>query len=316
MSTAAAIDNLKLGFRIATANWPLILIAIAESIATIVFIALAILLAAFPIVIGFFRGEDVIPEEPAALGQWILEHPFMVLGTLLAVMVAAIAAIALHSFVQAGRIAVYEKSRQQNGAAVFTPELWIEEGRGGWFRLFLIYHAIYGVYSLIFLIPIVTVAGIFLTQGSPAAFVIGCVGMSVFVLSAIVLGVAAFLWSTMSTMVAVVHRSGPVEAMSDGWRDVRRSLGPLLGVAIIIIVLSIALSSFFSIFSVVLELMSFSDSIRLVLVPFQIGISVIQSAISVVFSCWLIAAMIPYAGRTRREHDADRAANSVQPLFR
>jgi hypothetical protein len=316
MNAASAIDNLKLGFRVATTNWPLILIAIAESIAAIVFVALAVLLAAFPIVIGFFRGEDVIPEEPAALGQWVLEHPFMVLGTLVAVLVAAVAAIALHSFVQAGRIAIYEKSRQLGGASVFTPELWIEEGREGWFRLFLIYHAIYGIYSLIFLIPIATIAGVVLTKGSPAAVVIGCSGMSIFFLLAIVLGVAVFLWSTMATTDAVLQRSGPGEAMANGWSDVKRSFAPLLGVSVVVLVLSIALSGIFSVFSLLLELMSMNDSIRLVLVPFQIGISVVQSAISVVFSCWLLAAMIPYAGRSRREQNAAAAPIASQPLFR
>ena len=58
------VENLKLGFRIAIQNWPLLLISIAEGILAIFLVIGALLAVAAPFVIGLIRGaiKGSLPE--------------------------------------------------------------------------------------------------------------------------------------------------------------------------------------------------------------------------------------------------------------
>ena len=298
---SSIVEDLKLGFRIALRNWPLILISIAESILAILLVIGALLLVAAPFVISIARGSvPEIDRDPAKIAEWILGNWMLLLAGVLAVFVALLLAMVVHSFVEAGRIAIYERSRVAGGAAVFTPELWMDEGRRGWLQLFLIYNAVWGLFSLIFLIPIVMIVLLAAIGQHPALVMAGCLMMALFFAAAFVLGIASFLWSQMASIEAVVRRLRTADALSEGWKLVKQRLGPLLAIVFIIFVLSASISSFVGIFAFLMDLISGGGRIGIALLPLRVGLQILQSVISVIFSSWLLGALVASVGGLQR----------------
>lgn len=305
----SVVENLKLGFRIALRNWPLLLISIAESIVTVLLILAALFVAAAPLMISVFRGNlPELEQDPAKIAEWILQNPFVILGALLAILVAVTLAMVVHAFVEAGRIAVYEQSRRMGGAAAFTPELWIDEGRRAWLPLFLIYNVVWGVFSLVFLVPAATVLVIAILGQGPAAVAVGCVGFLLTFFLALIAGFGCFFWSQLASIDAVVSRKRTLAALRDGGRLVRTLLGPLLAIAFVVFILSVSVSSFFGIFSFIIDLVSRGGEFGAMLLPVRLLISLVQSAVSVIFSCWFVATIISLVGGGRREiHELNRS---------
>jgi len=302
------VDDLKLGLGIAVRNWPLLLISIAEGILALALLVGALLVVAAPFVVGAIRGTlPQIEKDPGKIAEWILTNPFLILNALLAVLVALVIATVVHAFVEAGRIAIYESSRAQGGTAVFTPELWMEEGQKGWLTLFLIYNAVWGLYSLLFLIPAVVILFISVAGQNTVILIAGCLAMLVFFCAAVVLGIGCFLWSKMSSIAAIVGRLKAVDALTTGKQRVRELLGPLIASTVVLFVLSASISSFIGVFAFMFDLLSKGEVLGTALLPVRIALQLVQSAISVVFSCWLIAAMVVQSGRARRNsYDSNR----------
>ena len=80
--------------------------------------------------------------------------------------------------------------------------------------------------------------------------------------------------------------------MSEGWRLTLRRAVPLIVVAIIAIVVSVAAASSVSLGAFGLGIVSSIPGFGLVTLPMQVAISFLQSAISIVVYGWFLAAVV------------------------
>src|SRR5688572_21195243 len=102
------------GFDNAVANWPLLLIRIAENVALMVLIVLGILVVVVPIGLTGAFFDDLVAENPEELFQTLMSKALLpALFAILVFSVILILALAIHSFIQAGVIGVYAEGERQ-----------------------------------------------------------------------------------------------------------------------------------------------------------------------------------------------------------
>lgn len=291
------------GFDNAVANWPLLLIRIAENVALLVLIVLGILAVVVPIGLTGAFFEELVAENPeevleAVLGKALLPALFAVL----VFSVILVVGLAIHSFVQAGVIGVYAEGERQaahganlhrNRFKVFTPEKWVSCARRDWWPYFIIYNVIWGVWGLILLVPLlVIVPAMWLTRDEPEMMLpLACGGLALVVLLMVVTGFLAHLWCTVAIVLRTSGRS-TAAAMGEGWRLTLRRAAPLIVIAIIAIVVSFAAASGVSVGAFGLGIISSIPGFGLVTLPMQVAISFLQSAVSIVVYGWFLAAVV------------------------
>jgi hypothetical protein len=148
-------DVLRRGVDNTVANWPLILIRIAEMVIlgmlaiAMLFIALVPILVSFGIELSKISSIDDIEQAAFALmEQWIL-----LAWVFVAIFVLLVIFAAMHSLVEAGSARVYVDAEHAAGPAlegprsryrVFTIDRWMAGAREGWWTVFWIYNFAWG----------------------------------------------------------------------------------------------------------------------------------------------------------------------------
>lgn len=303
--TRSIIDIVKRALNNVLANWPLLLISVAEGMVLGMILVVGLLVTIVPIiVVGAMAAESLdastFPEDDplAALTWLVIEHPFMVLFAILAVTVIVVILVALHAFVRAGMIGVYVDAEVAAGARidrgafkVFTPETWFGYGRKAWWALFLIYQVTWGLYGLVLLIPlIILVAGIVLTIDTDAVVFVGIGGGALLVLVAMVLGIIVNIWTQLSLTEAVRGNLPAMKAIRSGTAIFRARLGEIAIVVVILFGIIVAAMMLIMVLYMMLGAISVIPLMSIATIPFQIVLSVAQSALSTFLSCWFIAA--------------------------
>ena len=244
--------------------------------------------------------ESTLPaDDPIAALTWVLfEHPFMVLFGVFAITVIVVILVALHAFVRAGMIGVYVDGELAAGARmdrdafkVFTPERWFGYGRKSWWNLFLIYQITWGLYGLVLLIPlIVIVAAVLLTIDTDAVAVVGIGGVVLLLLLAVVAGIIVNIWTQLALTEAVRLNLSAMRAIRSGTAVLRSRLGEIAIVVLILFGIIVAAMMLIMVFYLMLGAVSVIPLMSIVTIPFQIVLSVAQSALQTFLAGWFIAA--------------------------
>jgi hypothetical protein len=294
------------------ANWPLLLIRIAESVAMIV-ITLAILAGAVvPIAAAVMGGSLTDIVTGAVDPEQVLRSvsPLLAVYLLLVVSLVVFVAVLVHSFVQGGIVGSYLEAERSAPAAaatradfrVFTPELWWSEAKRNVWRFFWIYNVVWGVWSLAILLPLLPlIVLVVLFSESPAAIVVAIGGLIAILLFAIGLAIVVFLWSQVVLIDAARLGTGVFESISGSWDSMRGRLGTIILVGGIAFALSMVVGSIVAGFSFVFEAAGMVPGLGLALVPIQILLSLINSAVSTLFGSWMLAALAAALARPRTE---------------
>src|SRR5437762_1075454 len=171
--TRPITDVLRRGFDSAFANWPLILLRIAENILFAVLFIGALIAAVVPLLVsiglsGAFKADN--PEETAsAIGGALLEHVSIFLWIFVGAFVLAGLLFVIHSFVMAGCAQTFVDAERAGGAApaprirlrMFNMDRWLSGARHSTWTVFWIYNIAYGSALAIVLVPLaITLAGI------------------------------------------------------------------------------------------------------------------------------------------------------------
>ncbi|HUP65559.1 MAG TPA: hypothetical protein VM557_09780 [Thermoanaerobaculia bacterium] len=291
-----ALDNVL-------ANWPLLLIRVAEGIAILVVVIGALLLALMPLIAAGFGGM-AMGEMPASgdLEQLMAGFPILaILGFIAVFSIAILVATIVHSFVQAGVIGCYAAADRRapdgdpgrRSFQIFTPELWWSEAkRSGW-RIFWIFNVLWGLYSVVLLLPLIPIA-ILLAAGpdTEAVLAIGCLGVALVLMVAFFLAIIVFLWSQMAIVVCVVRDRGIIESIKESVGTTMKALGPILAIVVTYFALSMAVGGALTGFAFGIDAAGVIPGMSFALLPLRVLISLIQSAITTAFGCWLIAALV------------------------
>ena len=294
-------DVIRRGADNVLANWPLLLIRVAESVAmTVIMIGIA-LGAVIPIVVASFGGSltDLIDGsiDPERLLRSI--SPFLVLYLILVVSVVLLVGVLVHSFVQGGIIGSYlagERAARENAAradfGVFTPELWWSEAKRNVWRFFWIYNVIWGGWSLgllALLLPVLVL--LLLMPENPVALIIAVAAFVAVLLFAIASAFVVFVWSQVVLIDAAKRTLAPLEAISRSREAIRGRLANIVLVGGIFFAVSMMVGTGIAGFSFFFEAAGMLPGVGVALIPFQVLISLINSAVSTLFGSWMIAAL-------------------------
>lgn len=303
-------DVCRRGMESALANWPLVLIRIAEGIATLVLVFGLVVAAVIPIVFAGVTGSLAeVFSDPEAMQRLLLDlSPFAVLYAIGVVTLILVVAVVVHSFVQAGVIGIYviadrrapEGSPSRADFRAFEPELWWAEAmRHGW-RFFWIYNVIWGAFGLVLLLPLLALVLLLVVAPEhPAALAVTCLGTVAVMLLAMVASVVVFVWSQLVLIETVRSGSGVAESMRRTRELVRGRIGTIVLVSAIFFALSFTVGSIVAGISFGIGMMGSVPGLEIAFIPFRILISLLNSIISAAFGAWLLAAFVASVGGRR-----------------
>ncbi|HEV7239387.1 MAG TPA: hypothetical protein VGQ36_09115 [Thermoanaerobaculia bacterium] len=299
-------DTLRRGLDNAIVNWGLIVIRVVEVfVFALIAIgaAMAILVPIF-VSIGIELTDIDTPDQLESLFLSLLDKWVLLIWIFVGISVLLLIFIAVHSFVEAGcarvavdadRIAGPAKDVPRSSYRVFSMQRWLAGAKDGWWTVFWIYNFAWGVAGLILLIPLVPTAAImFIARETPAAIVAtGCIGLALTLMLMMVVGVVTSMWTTRAITDWAVDRSSASSALSGAWTSIKSDLGRHLVVAIAVILIAMAGSSFFASFSYMAafgEMLHQKAVFNLFSIPLRLIATLLNWAFSAFVTSWYLAA--------------------------
>lgn len=296
-------DVLRRGFDNTVANWPLILIRIAEGIVLVLLAVVALVAAIIPVIVSLGINAS-LAQDPTGAAEAVMamltDHWMIVLYVVAVVTVVLVLFVAIHSFVEAGSARVYVDGERAAGAVavpqranfhVFTAERWLSGAKQDWWSVFWIYNLAWGVAGLIILAPLVIVGALvfLLHDNEPLMLGVTCVGlvMSIFIL--LVVAVVTNVWCEKAIVVCSARMHRATGALGEAWREFRTDAGRHIAVALVLFLLMVVGSMFFASISFVGG-MSDSPGYVLALMPLQLLGSFANSVFSTIVSAWFLAS--------------------------
>lgn len=306
-----ATDVIRRGFDSAVANWPLLLIRIAESIVFAIIAVGAVIAILVPLFVSIGLTASTIGsiDDPSEILTTLLPKYWIVLVyVIVAVTLLLIVFVAMHAFVQGGVARVFSDAERAAGPAAvdrsrlrsFSIDRWLAGGRELWWTLFLIYNIAWGLAGLVMLVPPVAVlAMILLLRESPAAVAIGCIGLAICGFVILIVAVATSLWTQKAIAVAALRSAGAAEALSGAWREAFADFMRHFAVAFVMLVVMIGGSGAISSFSLVFAIPD-SAAATLALTPVRLVLSLVNSIFSAAVGNWFLASFVALTAEARK----------------
>lgn len=309
-------DTLRRGLDNALANWGLVVVRVVEMVVLAGVTVAAVLAMIVPILVsigirfsGITTPDDVESALLTLLERWsLLVYIFLGLSLLLLVLVA------LHALVAAGCARVQVDADRVAGPAVdgprsryhvFSMARWWEGAKDGWWTVFWIYNFAWGVAGLILLIPLLPtlVLTIVLRDNPPVAIGIGCLGLAVSLMLGIVVGVVTGIWTNRAVADWALLRAGAADALSGAWAAIKSDLGRHVVIALAMMVIAIAGSSFFASFSYFAafgEMLHETAIVNFFTIPLRLLGTLANWAFSSFVASWILGAFAALAVEGRR----------------
>ena len=297
----SAIDVLRRGFENALANWPLVLLRIAEAVVMAMIVIGAVIAAVIPVVVsaGLNKFDIGNPQNVAEFfASLVLEH-WMLLGYLfgLAFVILGVL-IAVHSFVEAGSAQIYVDGERVAGSRAFAIDRWLGGGRKGWWAVFWIYNFAWSVGGLIILIPaIFTILFMLIVSEAGARVAIGCVGLALMVVLMMPVAVLVGMWTQKAIAVCVARSLGAADALRAARREIKLDFGRHFLVMLLLIVIGFIAGGIISGVSFPFSFAGGSSHrgaslLPLFFAPVQIVLSLLQTAASAAMGAWSLASFV------------------------
>lgn len=302
-------EVLRRSFDITLANWPLILIRIAESVVMTIVLIVSIVAALIPLAVSAGLSKDEIEHaaNPAEVVATILVQHWIVL---LSVFVFALLVIgflmAIHCFVQGGSAQIYldaERGARGLGGvpprdawAAFRGDRWLGGGRKSWWSIFWIYNLAGSLGALIILVPLlVTIALMLAAADGTVKIVAGCAGLLLAFVVMIPIGIIVGIWCEKAIAVTVARSTGPRDSLRAAWNEMKGDFGRHLGVTLVITIAGFAVIAMLSGLSFPMSMAGRSNHLPmlpLMMAPMQLSVGLLQSVVSAVVASLLLAAFV------------------------
>lgn len=299
-------DVLRRGFDNALANWQLVLIRVAETAVAFGIAIAAVLAVVVPVVVSVRFGKWDLKDDPAAAWQTILaivtDHWMLWIYLLLVVCAVLAVVLAIHAAVEAGSARVYldaeraaaiSRTQTRERFEVFDMDRFLAGVREGWWRVFWIYNIAWTYIGMLVLAPLLFGALIVSAIGAnPAALLLGCLvvlSMLVFMAFAAVLG---GIWVERAIVTSLDRGLGANAALRESRSWIREDITRHVGLALIVIVISIFGSGALSAFSSGIPFRGHSLDWQLLLMsPLVLASSFLQTAFSSAVASWFLASV-------------------------
>lgn len=303
------VDLLRRGFDNTIANWPVILIRLAETVLVAAVIVASIIAVVVPLFISIgisFERLRTMEDIEMAADLLVRNGVMVIVYTFALATVVALVLTAVHSFVIAGCARVYADGDRLAGAevmgprmryAVFSMDRWMSGSTSGWWTLFLIYNIAWGSAGIVLLLPLIPTLAAMLLVGDTSAELavgLGCLGILLTLFLGVLTTIIVTLWSTRAIAVWAHRRNGAREALAIGWRAVRGDLARHLLIGVAIFVIGMAGSSFFgslSFFGSFASMLSREHAIfEIVAMPVRALGWILSSAFSAAVGGWFLSS--------------------------
>ncbi|HEV7919714.1 MAG TPA: hypothetical protein VGR02_02870 [Thermoanaerobaculia bacterium] len=295
-------EVIRRGFESMLANWPVILLRLGEmlllaavTIALIIAILVPVLVSAG---LSKIAWDDIDSAQEAVLA-FLTANALLIIWILIAISIALLVFVAVHSFVEAGAAQVFLDADRRAGAAAegprsrfaaFSMERWMLGGRRGWWTAFWIYNLVWTIAGLILLIPLVLVLGIMLILGDAMASVIlGCFVLVVVLFMAVVIAIITNLVAVKAILDSLAYSLNARDALRMAWREVKTDLGRHVAVVAVLMLVAFAVAGVFGSASLGF---SFSRSLSwtLLFAPMRILLQLANSAVSAAIANWMLGS--------------------------
>ncbi|MEA2337941.1 MAG: hypothetical protein QOE82_1948 [Thermoanaerobaculia bacterium] len=299
-------DVLRRGLDSTIANWPVIALRIAESLVLIGIVIAAIIVAIVPAVVaaGLSWGDIANSSDPPAeIIGWLIAHAMLFVWMFALAFIVLGVMIAIHSFADGGAAQIYvDAERSASGANrfgraafdAFSIDRWLAGGASSWWRIFWVYNFAWSVGLLFVLVPLMfTIAGMLLISDQVGKIVIGCAGLALAVLVLIPVCIVTSVWCTKAITICVARSLPARESLRVARRAVRADLGRHVAIVVIMFVVSMAINSLVSGFSIPMTLSEHRmPPMALIFTPVRIVAGFIQSIVSAAVGSWLLACFV------------------------
>lgn len=303
-----ATEILRRGFENTLANWPLIVIRIAEGIVLIGIVIGAVIAAIVPLVLSIGLSRTSV-QNPADAAEAILDalaaHWMVFVYVFVIITVVMLLLLAIHSFVEAGCALVYVDGERRTAAMPaplraafrsFTADRWIEGGKDGWWTVFWIYNVAWAVGGTIMLLPlfVLLVAVLMLHNVPVAAVSVGCLGLVVCAMFLFVVAIVTNIWTQKAIVDCMARNRGTADSLRSSWHELKTDAARHIAVAVVMIAITLAGSMFLSSFS---WLGNFNHNLGLniALIPLQFSASIAQALFSAAVGAWFLASFAALA---------------------
>jgi hypothetical protein len=311
-------ETLRRGLDNALANWGLVIVRVVEIFVLVAITIAAVLAMVVPILVSVgIRIADLTTPDPDQLESTmlvLLQKWVLLVWVFLGLSLLTLVLVALHSVVAAGAARVQVDADRIAGPAVdgprsryhvFSMQRWWAGAKDGWWTVFWIYNFAWGVAGLILLIPLLPtlLLTILFRETPPVAIASGCIGLVVSLMLMIVVGVVTGIWTNRAVADWAVQRTGAAAALSGAWAAIKADLGRHVLIAIAMIVIAIAGSSFFASFSWFAafgEMMHRSAAVNFFTIPLRFVGTILNWAFSSFVASWILGAYAALAVEGRR----------------
>jgi hypothetical protein len=285
-------DILRRGFELTIANWPLLLIRVAEQVIGMIIMIGAVVAAVIPIAVSAGLGDwslDRLPEDPAAIFWTLLIDHWGLLLFVLAILTVVLAIVlAIHSFVNAGSADVYL-------AGTFTSERFFGGAKRGWWRVFWIYNLAWLVAGIIVLIPLLPIPLVIARVGAnTTSMVISCSILALWGFFAFLVAVAVAVWIVKAIVLTMQRDLSARDALREARRLIRARFGPYAAVAFILYVLWIGGFGVLSGASMGFSAGGHHGPYAMFFAPAQMAMSLLQSCWSAVMESLFLASFAAF----------------------
>jgi hypothetical protein len=294
-------EVLRRGFDSTVANWPVIALRIGESLVFAAIIIASVLAAIVPAIVaaGLSKDDIINSSDPAsAVVTWLIGHLMLFVWMFALAFVVLGVLIAIHAFVEGGSAQIYvdaeRASKSRNDLHAFSIDRWISGGAASWWRIFWLYNFAWSIGLIFVLVPLViTIAAMLVVSDAPIRIGIGCVGVALAVLVLIPVSIVTSIWCTKAIAICVARAVSARESLRLGWREVRADLGRHLAIAVILFVVSMAINSVFSAFTIPMNITSHQlPSMALMFAPVRILAGVVQGVVGAAVGSCLLACFV------------------------
>jgi hypothetical protein len=294
-------EVLRRGLDSTVANWPVIALRIAESIVGFAIIITGILAAIVPAVVAAgLSGDDIVNsgDPGGAAIEWVISHLMLFVWIFALAFIVLGVMIAIHSFVEGGSTQIYvdgeRKANKGSDFRAFSIDRWLAGGAVSWWRIFWIYNLAWSVGLLFVLVPLLfTIIGLVAIPDRTGKIVIGCAGLVLAVLVLIPVTIVTSIWCTKAITICVARAVSARESLSLGWRAIKADLGRHLAIAVIMFVISMAINSVVSAFSIPMNItMHRLPTVAMMFAPARIVIGIAQGIVSAAIGSCLLACFV------------------------
>lgn len=303
------------------ANWPVLLIRIAGSVAmTFVVIAAVIPVVMFVVYSGTMTDIESVSTSAEML-QWLWSNAIAIAALIIVISLIVAVAIAIHSFITGGVAGVFldaDRRAPREGwtrsqLAAFSPDAWMSHALRTWWPVFIIYNVTWGIWFLILLLPLLVAIPLLIrVQENAALGAAGCFLIAVWLLATVFGSLLVHVWTELAILDCVrEERRRYLAPLRIGFSILLNNLGRLIALVLLMILVMIAVSSISLGMQFGFELGTKIDRIAFLFIPVQILLSLVQTVISVLVSSWLMAC---FATIVNEPHLQLPQAPQSQPL--